>query len=75
MGRRDALPMLLLTAVYAATAFFQLGDITAPQSFLSFSQRDTVSFRLDKPYTLSKVGWVLPGWAPGSTFWRSRRTG
>ena len=57
MGRRDALPMLLLTAVYAATAFFQLGDITAPQSFLSFSQRDTVSFRLDKPYTLSKVGW------------------
>ena len=34
MERGDALPLLLLTAVYALTAFFQLGDFNAPQSMV-----------------------------------------
>ncbi|MEG2988800.1 MAG: phospholipid carrier-dependent glycosyltransferase [Oscillospiraceae bacterium] len=36
MGRRDALPLILLTAAYAATAFFQLGSMKAPESFAQF---------------------------------------
>ena len=35
--RKDRLPLLLITLVYAATAFFQLGDTTAPQSVYEFA--------------------------------------
>ena len=40
--RLDALLMLGLTAVYAATAFFQLGSTTNPQSFQSFENGQCV---------------------------------
>jgi len=33
LAKKDVLPMLLLTAVYACTAFFRLGSFTSPQSF------------------------------------------
>ena len=39
LDRRDALPMLLLTAAYACTAFFGLGDAKAPESFCHFPDR------------------------------------
>ena len=34
LSRSDALPVLLITLVYAATAFFRLGSMTAPESFV-----------------------------------------
>ncbi len=37
MERRDLLPVLLLTAAYALTAFFQLGSLTAPQDPLDLA--------------------------------------
>ena len=37
MEKKDRLPILLITLVYALTAFFQLGDTTAPQEFVDFS--------------------------------------
>ena len=48
MTRKDALPVLLITVLYALTAFFQLGDMTAPQSYYDFSD--------GKPYTIEVSG-------------------
>ena len=33
LGRRDLLPILLITGIYACTAFFRLGSMRDPQSF------------------------------------------
>ncbi len=57
LTRRDILPMLLLTAAYAFTAFFRLGGFTDPQSSQSFSERETVSFELSEEVTAGGVGW------------------
>ncbi len=46
MERKDRLPVLLITLVYAATAFFQLGDLTAPQTFVDFKDRGAVTIQL-----------------------------
>lgn len=46
MRRKDALPLLLLTAVYAFTAFWNLGSFTNPQSFCQLSDGQTVTFTL-----------------------------
>ena len=55
MERRDALPLLLLTAVYALTAFFQLGDFNAPQSMVKFQQGDSYEFSYNQPVTVDTV--------------------
>lgn len=60
--RKDILPVLLLTAVYAFTAFFQLGDMTAPETYTVFDE-DTVytfscgdSIRVDKISFFTVIG-------------------
>ena len=45
LSRRDLLPILLITLLYALTAFFRLGVNTAPQTFVSMTRR-TVEFTL-----------------------------
>ncbi len=55
MTGRDVLPLLLVTAVYAAVAFFNLGDMTAPQSGYSFTQNDMLEFQLEEETELSKL--------------------
>ncbi|MDE6954632.1 MAG: glycosyltransferase family 39 protein, partial [Oscillospiraceae bacterium] len=55
MERGDALPLLLLTAVYALTAFFQLGDFNAPQSMVKFQQGDSHEFSYNQPVTVDTV--------------------
>ena len=55
MERGDVLPVLLLTAVYAATAFFQLGNLSGPESVAKFRQGDSVEFFYEEPVTLDKV--------------------
>ena len=57
MERRDALPLLALTAVYAFTAFFQLGSFSAPQSMVKFQQSDEYYFSYDQPVTVDKVSY------------------
>lgn len=39
MQRRDLLPLILITVIYAVTAFWGLGNKQSPQSFCSFSER------------------------------------
>ncbi|MDE6260496.1 MAG: glycosyltransferase family 39 protein [Oscillospiraceae bacterium] len=55
MERRDVLPVLLLTAVYAFTAFFRLGDFSAPQNPAKFQQGDSYEFSYDQPVTVDTV--------------------
>ena len=55
MERRDILPVLLLTAVYAFTAFFQLGDFGVPENGVKFRQGDSYEFSYDQPVTVDTV--------------------
>lgn len=55
MEKKDALPLLLITAVYAATAFFRLGAFTAPQSALDFGANQTVTISFGQPVTIAKL--------------------
>ena len=49
MEGRDRLPLLALTLVYAATAFFRLGSTSNPQSFQSFTQGQQVEVAFSEP--------------------------
>ncbi len=57
MEGRDILPVLLLTAVYAFTAFFQLGNLDGPQSVVKFQEGDCFTFSYKEPVTVDKVSY------------------
>ena len=42
--RKDVLPMLFVTIVYAFTAFFQLGSLSAPESYTVFDKESSYTF-------------------------------
>ena len=42
LSRADALPILLITLIYAATAFFRLGSTTDPQTFAAMEKQDVI---------------------------------
>ena len=46
MERKDRLPVLLITLVYALTAFFQLGDRQAPQGVYDFASGESVTIQI-----------------------------
>lgn len=64
MERRDVLPVLVITAVYAFTAFFQLGSVRAPQSFVDMKGGKTVEVELSQTVYLSKLRYY-PGLGTG----------
>ena len=49
MERKDRLPVLLITLIYALTAFFQLGDTSAPETFYDFGGGNTVTIGIYGP--------------------------
>ncbi|MDD6160724.1 MAG: phospholipid carrier-dependent glycosyltransferase [Oscillospiraceae bacterium] len=55
--RSDILPLLLVTVVYAATAFFRLGDTSVPQSYTVFQQDSVFTFSYEQPVTVDKVSY------------------
>ena len=57
MERRDLLPVLALTIVYAFTAFFRLGNLSGPQSVVKFQQGDSCEFSYDQPVTVDKLSY------------------
>ncbi|MGN0984854.1 MAG: glycosyltransferase family 39 protein [Candidatus Enterenecus sp.] len=57
MERRDLLPLLLVTAVYAFTAFFQLGDTDAPQTYTVFQYGDSYTFSYAQPVTVDRISY------------------
>ncbi len=46
MERADRLPVLLITLIYAATAFFQLGSMTAPQEVYEFAGGSSLTIQI-----------------------------
>lgn len=65
MERKDALPLLILTLVYAATAFFRLGSFTAPQSFSQLAAGEQAVITLTEGRVLSRILYY-PGLNTGS---------
>ncbi len=57
MVRKDLLPVLLITAVYAFTAFFQLGNTHAPQSYQIFQPDTVISFSYEEPVTVDEISY------------------
>lgn len=56
MERRDALPLVVLLAVYAVVAFTNLGSTVAPQSFYTFTEdNSTVEINLGSKQTISSI--------------------
>lgn len=63
MERRDALPVLIITLVYAAVAFFKLGNMTAPESFFRFTyDKDSIIVTLTEPTEISSVMYYSGLW-------------
>ena len=56
LARKDALPILLITAIYAVTAFFSLGSMKAPQAYCDFADGETVTIQVDgDPLMVSRL--------------------
>ena len=55
MERRDALPLLLITVLYAFSAFFRLGSLSAPQSALDLGDNGSVEIELSEQVYLTKL--------------------
>ncbi len=47
MERKDRLPVLVITLVYALTAFFQLGALASPTGVYDFAGGEAVTLRID----------------------------
>ena len=62
--RRDAIPILLITAVYAVTAFAHLGSLRAPQSAWDFGSGESATFYLPEAVQVSQL-WYYPNLGTG----------
>ncbi|MPM34624.1 hypothetical protein SDC9_81210 [bioreactor metagenome] len=65
MERRDLLPLLAVTAVYAVTAFWALGSFTNPQTFQTFTRDRTIAFTLEEEISFTRLEYY-PGLSTGS---------
>ncbi len=64
MARRDVLPLLLITALYAVSAFAGLGSMQAPQSACPLAGT-SVTLALDQDAYVSKL-WYFPNLGTGA---------
>lgn len=63
MERRDILPVIIITLLYAAVAFFKLGNMTAPQSFFRFTdKKSSVVVTLAEPADIGKIMYYSGLW-------------
>lgn len=67
LEHKDALPVLLITAVYAVTAFFSLGSTKAPQAYYDFvdGRTYTVQVESEEPLMVSRI-WSYASLGTGS---------
>ena len=63
MEKRDIVPLALIMALFSFLAFFQLGDFTAPQSFMQFSagQKQLV-IELEEPSEIQALMYYTGLW-------------
>ena len=64
MVKRDAIAALIITAIYAVTAFAHLGDLEAPQSYRDFGDGKAQTFVLPEEVQVSKI-WYFCGLGTG----------
>ena len=55
MERCDWIPLVLVTVIYAITAFFQLGSMSAPESYVKFQQEDSYTFSFSQPVKVDEI--------------------
>lgn len=55
MERCDWIPLVLVTVIYAITAFFQLGSMSAPESYVKFQQGDSYTFSFSQPVKVDEI--------------------
>ena len=55
MERCDWIPLVLVTVLYAITAFFQLGSMSAPESYVKFQQGDSYTFSFSQPVKVDEI--------------------
>ncbi len=55
LTRKDILPMLLITVLYAALAFFRLGDLHIPQTHWMANEQDSVTFDMGSEVDLYRM--------------------
>jgi len=56
MSRKDGIAVLVITAIYAITAFTGLGDTTAPETFCKFKAKGEYALiELDDTYELTSI--------------------
>ena len=65
LRRKDIFPLLLVTAAYAATAFFRLGSMTAPESYAVFDDSLSVSFSYSDVMDVDEISF-FPALGTGS---------
>ena len=63
--KRDAVLMFLITAVYAVTAFFNLGSLKSPQDAWDFGDGESETFALSQTALVSTI-WYHPNLGTGS---------
>lgn len=63
-ARRDAIPILLITCIYAVTAFAHLGSLQAPQSAWDFGDGESATFSLPESVQVSRL-WYYPNLGTG----------
>ena len=64
LARRDAIPILLITCIYAVTAFAHLGSLQAPQSAWDFGDGESATFSLPESVQVSRL-WYYPNLGTG----------
>lgn len=55
MEKKDALPILLLTVLYALTAFWNLGNQYAPDSFTNLKNGESVTFSTSQTVIVDRI--------------------
>ena len=55
MERCDWIPLVLVTVIYAITAFFQLGSMSAPESYVKLQQGDSYTFSFSQPVKVDEI--------------------
>ena len=55
MERCDWIPLVLVTVLYAITAFSQLGSMSAPESYVKFQQGDSYTFSFSQPVKVDEI--------------------
>ncbi len=57
MKGSDVIPMLLVTMVYAATAFFGLGRVTSPESWVTVDESSVLTFSYADVVEVDEIAW------------------